>query len=234
MIKIVLWSAILLSTINLNAQIKVHDNGKVSVNHIGDTPEGQLYVNGNTQLDCGVAGAFSLNVGGIVRNKSAASFFTVFDDEVYGSSVVTYIKNNQTKNYVLDNNGDAVFFVDGTGIAFAFGNVVKPVLETDVSSLEDVQKQLLGLSTFQNNQINLQSFGITLKSIEDNIPKAIREFEGEKYIDYNSLVALLIEANNEQQDTIELLKKIILKLTNPIFLKENELSKELKNLIEQL
>ena len=77
----------------------------------------------------------------------------------------------------------------------------------------DTVKSLNGYTfTFKKN--NKDSIGLIAQEVEEVLPELVDGEEGEKSVDYGSIVALLIEAMKEQQAQIEKLQAEVEELKN--------------------
>ena len=81
---------------------------------------------------------------------------------------------------------------------------MKDNIATITNSLEKI-KQIKGC-TFNLKETGEHTVGVIAQDVEKVLPQLIRGEEGEKGVQYNGLIGLLIEAVKELSDEIEKLK----------------------------
>lgn len=97
-----------------------------------------------------------------------------------------------------------------TGMAQAtqFNATSDVELKTDVKKIQnalDILKQIDGVS-YTWKQTNQPSYGVIAQNIEKVLPDVVTDSLGLKSVNYNAIIAFLIEANKELQARIERLE----------------------------
>ena len=97
----------------------------------------------------------------------------------------------------------------GTLSSTIFNTTSDAALKTDVEVLTNVgeiMKKINGVSfNWKNN--NAKSYGVIAQNIEEVIPEAVAISDNVKSVNYNALIAFLIEANKELQNRVEQLER---------------------------
>ena len=149
----------------------------------------------------GVNGATGPSGGGasVTDDTSTnASWYPLLSNVSTGTPAATYISS--TKLYFNPSTGtiNATIFNSLSDIQF------KENVST-VSNAVDIIKQLNGVSfTWKDN--GNKSYGVIAQEIETILPELINHSEGKKSVNYNGIMAFLIQAIKEQQEQINELK----------------------------
>ena len=156
----------------------------------------------------GVQGASGVGTAGATGSAGAASvtddtstnasYYPTLSNVSTGSPAATYVSS--TKLYFNPSTGtiNATIFNSLSDIQFK-ENVLT------VSNAVDIIKQLNGVSfTWKDN--GNKSYGVIAQEIETILPELINHSEGKKSVNYNGIMAFLIQAIKEQQEQINELK----------------------------
>jgi hypothetical protein len=167
-------------------------------------------VNGATGVTgaSGVQGASGVGTAGATGSAGAASvtddtstnasYYPTLSNVSTGAPAATYVSS--TKLYFNPSTGtiNATIFNSLSDIQF------KENVST-VSNAVDIIKQLNGVSfTWKDN--GNKSYGVIAQEIETILPELINHSEGKKSVNYNGIMAFLIQAIKEQQEQINELK----------------------------
>lgn len=223
--KTLLAIAIVLVTLAAQAQIKVHDNGQVSI------------------------GSLTIHYGIQVQPNGFASFRAQSNSN-YGWGNMSYSNVGTLKNWIVKDLDSAdstynlqTFYVLGNGNVWAykyntFGNSardfskleIEPVhQEAALSSILQLQgyyfednttttPEEIMESEYVDNEakeamvldLSKRNVGLDVSNLSNVIPDAVRTCpDGRQSIDYNALVTVLVEAVKQQQTEIELLQKTL-------------------------
>ena len=123
----------------------------------------------------------------------------------------------------LENDGD--LHVDGDVIAYST-TVSDKRLKDDVETIENASEKVSKLRGVEytwneGSRKGQREIGVIAQEVEEVVPEIVHEktlpFAGDKTyktVDYEKLVALLIESNKEQQEIIAQLEERIIDLEN--------------------
>ena len=159
------------------------------------------------------------------RNSTSADIYTgnTHDYTFYDASHGIRWYTAGSEEMRLENDGD--LHVDGDVIAFSTtvsDEKLKDNVETIENASEKVSK-LRGVSYTWNegSRKGQREIGVIAQEVEEVVPEIVHEktlpFAGDKTyktVDYEKLVALLIESNKEQQEVISQLEERIIDLEN--------------------
>tara|TARA_R110002074_G_scaffold367725_2_gene542034 strand:- start:1217 stop:2866 length:1650 start_codon:yes stop_codon:yes gene_type:complete len=132
---------------------------------------------------------------------------------------------NGTNRMRLEQDGD--LHVDGDVIAFST-TVSDARLKEDVETIQSASKKVSELRGVeytwkQGSRKGQREIGLIAQEVEEVIPSIVREKklsigeeESYKTVDYEKLVALLIESNKEQQEIISQLEERVIDLENRV------------------
>jgi len=89
-------------------------------------------------------------------------------------------------------------------------------LKTNIRNIDDAEEKLLSLNGVAFDWIGTgkSTYGIIAQDVEEILPEAVSGTEGEKKVNYNCVVSLLIEAMKEQSERINELEDIIRNFDN--------------------
>ncbi len=161
------------------------------------------------------------------RNSTTADIYTgnTHDYTFYDASVGIRWYTAGAEEMRLENDGD--LHVDGDVIAYST-TVSDERLKDDVETIEnasDKVSKLRGVEYTWNegSRKGQREIGVIAQEVEEVVPEIVHEktlpFAGDKTyktVDYEKLVALLIESNKEQQEVISQLEERIIDLENRI------------------
>lgn len=204
--------AIVLLAVAAQAQIKVHDNGHVS-------------------LGC-LTHAFGVQV-----QPSGYTYFRTQSDAEWGWATLSYANNNLQKHWIVSNSSlapnDHPFFVTGNGWVYKSGNWRRADASLQsqtgvVSNAGAVLDSITGVwyipaieGSGGTKAEESKRVGVVAQDLERVLPEAVTADEnGLLYVDYDALTVFLIEAVKEQRKEIIELRKT---------LEENGLMKKLHN-----
>ena len=186
--------AMVLVTLAAQAQIKVHDNGHVS-------------------LGC-LTQAFGVQV-----QPSGYTYFHTQSDAEWGWATLSYANNNKQKHWIVANPSlapnDHPFFVTGNGWVYKSGNWRRAdaSLQSETGVVTDagaVLDSIMGVWYIPANEggdgtkaEESKRFGVVAQDLERVLPEAVTADEnGLLYVDYDALTVFLIEAVKEQRREI--------------------------------
>ena len=193
--------AIVLLAVAAQAQIKVHDNGHVS-------------------LGC-LTQAFGVQV-----QPSGYTYFRTQSDGEWGWATLSYANNNKQKHWIVANPSlapnDHPFFVTGNGWIYKSGDWRRADAclqseNSEVTNAGAVLDSIMGVWYIPANEGNggtkaeeSKRLGVVAQDLERVLPEAVTADEnGLLYVDYDALTVFLIEAVKEQrQEIIELRKTL--------------------------
>ena len=159
------------------------------------------------------------------RNSTTQDIYTgnTHDYTFYDASVGIRWYTAGAEEMRLEDDGD--LHVDGDVIAFST-TVSDKRLKDDIQTIENATEKvskLRGVSYTWNDgsRKGEREIGVIAQEVEKVVPEIVHEkklpFVGDetyKTVDYEKLVALLIESNKEQQDIISQLEERIIDLEN--------------------
>ena len=193
---------IVLLSMAAQAQIKVHNDGQISL------------------------GSLTTNYGVQVRSDGYTTFRTQYSTN--GSwAILSYSNHNYQKHWIIDNHpnnstsGTQTFFVYGNGLIYSSGDWTRSdsndMLET--SNIENAGAVLDSITGIWYNPLeedceekaeSNRRIGVRAQEVEKFLPEAVSTDEsGLFYVNYNALTVFLIEAVKEQRQEIELLRKTL-------------------------
>jgi hypothetical protein len=204
----------------------------VSTNRVGigtNSPGYTLEVTAGNGIFVGDGGA------AVLAADSNTGIFSIGDTDELGDGV--YITNTGTSKIDVFSGGSVVFRVDVNGNVHADGDVVAYSTTVSDKRLKDniftigdplgKIKALRGVEYDWNNgsRKGQHDLGLIAQEVEEVLPMLVREHEmpfldgaedGTVYktVDYEKMVALLVEGMKEQQETIDKLEDRIKKLEN--------------------
>lgn len=179
-----------------NAQIKVHDNGQVSLGSLNTTDGVQ------------------------VNTFGQASFRSTLNSPGHWTTMVNSTMVD-CKHWVVKNNNYIPwyrFYVDGNGIVYRIGEgtISDPRFQEDEEEIEDAVEVLEGIDGFYYNLVDdttsidkskQRHVGLSAVQVEKALPEAVRTDEnGIMYVDYEVMTVFLLQAVKEQQKEIKLLR----------------------------
>ena len=159
------------------------------------------------------------------RNSSTTDIYTgnTHDYTFYDASVGIRWYTAGAEEMRLENDGD--LHVDGDVIAYST-TVSDKRLKDDVETIENASEKVSKLRGVEytwneGSRKGQREIGVIAQEVEEVVPEIVHEktlpFAGDKTyktVDYEKLVALLIESNKEQQDIIAQLEERIIDLEN--------------------
>jgi hypothetical protein len=183
---------VLFTSFSSYSQLKVLSNGKLAV--------GEGTVNNDARLN------ISDTNNSTIYSKAyhSSGWGDAVKSEVNQSDGIAFaVYYNDTRNIMLFGDGE-IRCVD---VYETSDSTLKENINTLTSSLEKV-KQLRGVRyQLKKDEEHKEKIGLIAQEVEPIIPEVIQTSpEGEKAIAYSKLVAILIEAIKEQQQTIEKLQ----------------------------
>lgn len=159
------------------------------------------------------------------RNSSTTDIYTgnTHDYTFYDASVGIRWYTAGAEEMRLENDGD--LHVDGDVIAYST-TVSDKRLKDDVETIENASEKVSKLRGVEytwneGSRKGQREIGVIAQEVEEVVPEIVHEktlpFAGDKTyktVDYEKLVALLIESNKEQQEIIAQLEERIIDLEN--------------------
>ena len=179
-----------------NAQIKVHNNGQVSLGSLNTTYGVQVNTNGQT------------------------CFHSTLNTPYHWTTKVNSTMVN-CKHWVVENNNYSPwnrFYVNGYGIVYRIGEGTlsdprfqenEERIENALEVLEDIDGFYYNLvdDTTSLNKTKQRHVGLSAVKVEKTLPEAVRTDEnGIMYVDYEVMTVFLLQAVKEQQKEIKLLR----------------------------
>ena len=220
-----------------NAEIEFYHNGSVKMETASDgiTVTGNVDVSGQVEIGgevilkessdradlLEITSSTSGWAGIQIRNSSGEgrwSFMTdgsyagIYDDENnewsqrwYENGSVYLYYNNGLK-FQTTNTGCTV---TGTIIATQFSATSDLAKKENLEVVDDALSKIQKLTgyTYDMKEDGIRKAGLIAQDVEKVLPEAVDGDEGEKVLDYNATIALLVNAIKEQQLQIEELKK---------------------------
>ena len=193
--------AIVLFALAAQAQIKLHDNGHVSLGSLTQSYGVQIQPNGYT-------------------------YFRTQSDAEWGWATLSYANNNKQKHWIVSNSSLAPnghpLFVTGTGWGYKSGSwraadasmMNEEGIVVDAGAVLDsimgvwyipIDEGSGGTKAEENKRV-----GIVAQEVRRVLPEAVTTDEnGLLYLDYEALTVFLIEAVKDQRREIELLRKTL-------------------------
>ena len=159
------------------------------------------------------------------RNSTSTDIYTgnTHDYTFYDASVGIRWYTAGAEEMRLENDGD--LHVDGDVIAYST-TVSDERLKDDVETIENASEKVSKLRGVEytwneGSRKGQREIGVIAQEVEEVVPEIVHEktlpFAGDKTyktVDYEKLVALLIESNKEQQEIIAQLEERIIDLEN--------------------
>ena len=179
-----------------NAQIKVHNNGQVSLGSLNTTNGVQVNTNGQT------------------------CFHSTLNTPNHWTTLVLSTMVN-CKHWVVRNNNYSPwyrFYVDGYGIVYKFGEgtISDPRLQENEEEIEGALEVLEDINGFYYNLVDdttglnktkQRYVGLSAVQVEKALPESVKTDEnGIMYVDYVVMTVFLFQAIKEQQKEIKLLR----------------------------
>jgi len=220
-------------TIFSNSSSSITSSALIRGNHnysSATTPDFTWYYNDQTGLFHPSANTFAISSNGIERfriDSKGRITFQNTDNSYYGLTFQSIANNQTSKMYIVNYNNNNTFYVTGKGNIYSRGVYVgsdisfKEDINTINSALDKVLK-LRGVTfkmkkpvlnnpndtlTVISNKENPTQIGVIAQEVEKIVPEVvITQSDGKKYVAYQNLVGLLIEAIKEQQNQINYLK----------------------------
>ena len=215
-------------------KVRIDTSGNVG---IGTTaPQQALHIKGATNAlmmlegdnDNGIAGCYYKTEDTDNTMNRTKGFFGFQGNNLYGNGYFTMWLDNVNDNGTVtaseerfrwERDGD--FHADGDVIAYSTTTPSDIRLKTDVETIESASEKVSKLRgveyTWSKGKLAGQrEIGLIAQEVEAVVPEVVKEKElplwddsGESYktVDYEKLVALLIESNKEMQEEIKQLKE---------------------------
>ena len=192
--------AIVLLAVAAQAQIKIHDDGHVSIGSLTHSYGVQVHPNGYTSF----------------RTQS---------DAPWGWATLSYANDSLQKHWIIaklygTDAGTHTFFVTGNGYVFKQGswsNVSGSFLGS-INGAMAVLDQITGVWYVPNggdgktgvNEVETRHPGVNPEEVKEVLPEAVTADEaGRLYVDYEALTVFLIEAFKEQHQEIKELRETL-------------------------
>ncbi len=223
------------------AQIKVFQNGNVAVGAIGTTaPTTALQVKGDMEMPS-LSGKFSIANTSYGSSNEFGVTFLVRDNDVnkgmrlfqngdihfysrnlaeYATQTVTKANQLTSKCWVVESptDGETKFCVLGDGSVYSKGKLLKKALikQNQDPSVDNPLGTILGLGTIRQTTGTTKQIGLNFDDLLKMLPEATAMMQNERYIDYDVLVPVLVEAIKAQNNQIVNLTTLVNKLKNPL------------------
>lgn len=209
---------IVLLTVTTQAQIKIHQNGQVSLSTISSS----LYQGVQFLPNC--------------------TFFNSCNTSAWSHVSISYPKHNDAKSWIVvnPNTSGHTFFVTGAGVVYykqlyhisssslsknkgeSIGgeealNAIKQIhgysYQNEDSEIPDLSNnEFVSPEAVESLYANYRRYNLGLdgNEVESILPDAVRaDSEGNKCIDYNAIIVVLLESVKEQQRQIEELEAVL-------------------------
>jgi len=174
------------------------------VNVDGDTMSGNLTVNANVTANAFFGDGSNLtgvSAGATVAEKSDnVTYNVVFTDETSGTQSNAYVNSS-----VLTFNAST-----GTLTSTDFDSLSDRRYKENVKTVENASDIVASLTgrQFTWKESQKKSYGVIAQELEESIPDLVTEGDdGMKRVNYNGLLAFLIESNKELQQRIKELEQ---------------------------
>lgn len=192
--------AIVLLALAAQAQIKVHDNGHVSVGSLT-----QAY--------------------GVQVQPSGYTYFHTQDSTSWGWATLSYANDSVQKHWIVSfpkREPNHTFFVTGEGNVYK--NRALTLADPRVFSSEErinnaglMLDNITGFYYTRNDEGSKakreegkKRIGVSAEEVREVLPEAVETDEnGFQYVNYEALTVVLLEAVKEQRQEIELLRKTL-------------------------
>lgn len=191
--------AIALLSVVAQAQIKVHDNGHVSLGCLT-----QCY--------------------GVQVQPSGYTYFRTQSDAEWGWATLSYFNNPKQKHWIVSDTRVVVnphtFFVTGNGWVYKSGSWRRAdaILQSEterVTHAGAVLDSITGIWYIPADEGEAKGnrdrhVGVSAQEVKEVLPEAVTADEkGLLYVDYEALTVFLIEAVKEQHQEIDFLRKTL-------------------------
>lgn len=212
---------ILLFTTNLYAQIKVHDDGQISLQSLSKTDGVQVDVAGRASFEPNL----TANYARLVQTKARTNYVKAWIvNNVTGlmnyDGDIFYVMGNgdlySGNHYIINHEQGARNGIPIEGASSILSEMTGYYLESheydnidpDFEDNPNVSPEAVG-GLMQNLKIN-RNVGLSAEELENVFPEAIRhDAEGKTGINYNAIVTVLVEAFKEQQTRIDRLEFLL-------------------------
>ena len=176
-----------------------------------------------TILHSGATGAFDFRTELKFRNQDGVEFIRMIDLDYWTAKMTFNIDMYNNNNGLGTDGGDCALAVDADwhSAAIRHSGIIQAVSDrrekNQILPITDAVNKVKGItgSTYYRNNNTNRFAGVIAQDVKEVLPEAVWGSEDTRYsVDYNALIALLIEATKEQQKTIEELTQRIQLLEN--------------------
>ena len=225
--KSLLTIAIMLLTVAAQAQIKVHDDGQISLASLTKNYGLQVCQNGYTYLRTQYNTDYSwanMTMGNaahqmhwIVQNKYSTEedcrdlfmFFVRSNGHVYSTG--SYALNRPSDCINGSNSKRSVGSEEALSVIL--GITADYYDEDDTTTPEEIENnEYINAEAVEGmiNDLGKHTVGLSAENLQEVFPDAVRtDPQARLFINYNAVVAMLTQAVKEQQTQIELLRKTL-------------------------
>ena len=183
---------------------------------VGPTRNMAFFHNGST-------GAMDYRTELKFRNQDGIEYIRLFDNDYWTGKMTLNIDAYNTNNGLGTTGGSASFVVDADSNAAAIrhSGIIQAVSDRrekhqilPITNAVEKVKGIVGSTYYRTN--NEERFaGVIAQDVLEVLPEAVWGSEETRYsVDYNALIALLVQSTKEQQETIDALTERIQILEN--------------------
>ena len=156
------------------------------------------------------------SIGGFTGTFSANTWLNSSDNRnrlYFANSSHTYIKSSDNIYFRTENNDTDIAYFNGSDLVVT-GNVSSG---SDIKLKENIKKIINSLDiidgingvSFNWKKTNQQSLGVIAQEVEKVLPQLVNDDGNQKNVNYNGLIAVLIEAIKELKVEIQQVKDSI-------------------------
>ena len=183
---------------------------------VGPTRNMAFFHNGST-------GAMDYRTEMKFRNQDGIEYIRLFDFDYWTGRMTLNIDAYNQNNGLGNNGGDCSFAVDADNhvAAIRHSGVIQAVSDRrekhqilPIKNAVERVKKITG-STYYRTNSEHRLAGVIAQDVQEALPEAVWGSEETRYsVDYNAIIALLVQATKEQQETIDALTERIQILEN--------------------
>ena len=203
------------STFNINHDTSFNENVDITEN---------LVIHKEFKIFDGNSNFFT-NIYGVTEKCSKINYSNtnIYIENVGGEDIV--FKTNDTERVVIFNNGDVSFnhsiqISDDVTVGGTMMSSSDRRIKTNIAPLENCLDKIDGISGYQYNRTDLIDttklhVGVIAQDVEEVYPELVETNKSDiKQVNYNSLIAVLVECVKELKEENKELKERIINLEN--------------------
>ena len=203
------------STFNINHDTSFNENVDITKN---------LVIHKEFKIFDGNSNFFT-NIYGVTEKCSKINYSSenIYIENIGGEDIV--FKTNDTERVVIFNNGDVSFnhsiqISDDVTVGGTMMSSSDRRIKTNIAPLENCLDKIDGISGYQYNRTDLIDttklhVGVIAQDVEEVYPELVESNKSDiKQVNYNSLIAVLVECVKELKEENKELKERIINLEN--------------------